>query len=187
MYGTFSGVRSVFRPEHFDVNGFTIVDYDESGTLTSASWGPIVYGNRTADMPTTGTASYEGGAFMLESPNDRAVSTRDPSYKYHRAAATLSADFGTSAVTGNVSLLATRSGRGGDYVPSSGGLNFNATINGNGLSATDLSGSGDLAGHSGGVNGAFYGPEAAEVAGVFDAINQTQNKHLIGYFGAQRQ
>ena len=58
----------------------------------------------------------------------------------------------------------------------------------NGLSATDLSGSGDLAGYSGGrVNGAFYGPEAAEVAGVFDAINSPQNKHLNGYFGGQKQ
>ena len=68
-----------------------------------------------------------------------------------------------------------------------GGLNFDATISGNGLSA-DLSGSGDLVGYSGGrVNGAFYGPSAAEVAGVLDATDGAQNKALIGYFGGQKQ
>ena len=186
-WGTFSGVRRVFRPEHFDVNGFVIANRDASGTLLSVRWGRIVYGNRTMDMPTTGTASYDGGASILESPNDRAVSTRGPSFMYYRADAALSADFGSSAVTGNFTLRESRPGDG-DYSPASGGLSFNAAINGNGLSATDLSGSGDLAGYSGGgVNGAFYGPEAAEVAGVFDAINSTQNKHLIGEFGAKKQ
>ena len=181
------GGPSAFRPEHFDVNGWVIIDRDASDTL-SVRWGRIVYGNRTTDMPTTGTANYDGTSFILESPNDRAVSTSDPSFMYHRADLTLSADFGSSAVTGDITLVESRPGDNENYVTASGGLNFNATINDNGLSATDLSGSGDLAGYSGGrVNGAFYGPEAAEVAGVFDAINSPQNKHLNGYFGGQKQ
>ena len=184
LYGAISGR---FRPEHFDVNGFVIANRDASNNLLSVRWGPIVYGNRTTEMPTTGTASYDGGAFIRESPNDRAASTRGPSFMYYRADAALSADFGSSAVTGNFTLREARPGDGG-YSPASGGLSFNATINGNGLSATDLSGSGDLAGYSGGgVNGAFYGPEAAEVAGVFDAINSTQSKLLVGEFGAKKQ
>ena len=187
LYGTFSGVRRVFRPEHFDVNGFVIANRDASDNLLSVRWGRIVYGNRTTDMPTTGTARYDGGAFILESPNDRAVSTNDPSFMYYRADATLSADFGSSAVTGNFTLREARPGDGG-YSPASGGLSFNAAINGSGLSATDLSGSGDLGGYSGGeVNGAFYGPAAAEVAGVFSGVNNTQNRHLIGEFGGQKQ
>ena len=187
LWGTFSGVRRIFRPEHFDVNGFVIANRDASDNLLSVRWGRIVYGNRTTDMPTTGTASYEGGAGILESPNDRAVSISDPSYMYYRADAALSADFGSSAVTGNFTLREARPGNGA-WSPASGGLSFNAAINGNGLSATDLSGSGDLAGYSGGhVNGAFYGPEAAEAAGVFDAVNSAQNKHLIGEFGTKRQ
>ena len=76
----------------------------------------------------------------------------------------------------------------GGYSPASGGLSFNAAINGSGLSATDLSGSGDLGGYGGGeVNGAFYGPAAAEVAGVFSAVNNTRNRQLIGEFGGQKQ
>ena len=187
FWGTISGVRRIFRPEHFDVNGFVIANRDASDTLQSVRWGRIVYGNRTMDMPTTGTASYEGGAFILESPNDRAVSTNDPDFMYYRADATLSADFGSSAVTGNFTLREARPGDGTWGAPASGGLSFNAMIDGNGFSATDLSGSGDLAGYSGGVNGAFYGPEAAETAGVFDAVNNTENKHLIGEFGGQKQ
>ena len=187
FWGTISGVRRIFRPEHFDVNGFVIANRDASDTLQSVRWGRIVYGNRTMDMPTTGTASYEGGAFILESPNDRTVSTNDPDFMYYRADATLSADFGSSAVTGNFTLREARPGDGTWGAPASGGLSFNAMIDGNGFSATDLSGSGDLAGYSGGVNGAFYGPEAAETAGVFDAVNNTENKHLIGEFGGQKQ
>ena len=177
-----------FRPEHFDINGWVIINRDPSGTVTSVRYGSLVYGNRTTDMPTTGTASYDGRGYIRESPNDRALSTLDPNFLYHRTGFTLSADFGSSAITGNLTLLESRPGGDGDYATSSGGLTFNATIDGNGLSGTDLSGSGDLAGYSGGrVNGAFYGPEAAEVAGVFDAIHSTQKKHLNGYFGGQKQ
>ena len=187
LWGTFAGVRRIFRPEHFDVNGFVIVNRDASDNLLSVRWGRIVYGNRTTEMPATGTASYEGGAGILESPNDRAVRSDDPSFMYYRADAALSADFGSSAVTGNFTLREARPGDGA-WSPASGGLSFNAAINGNGLSATDLSGSGDLAGYSGGqVNGAFYGPEAAEAAGVFDAVNSAQNRQLIGEFGTKRQ
>ena len=178
----------IFRPEHFDINGWVVIDRDPSGDVTSVDWGHVVYGNRTTDMPTTGTASYAGRSLILESPNDRAVSTSDPSFMYFRGDSTLSADFGSSSVAGNITFTESRSGSAGDYVAASAGLNFNATIHGNGLSATDLSGSGDLAGHSGGqLNGAFYGPEAAEVAGVFEAINSTRNRHLIGYFGGKKQ
>ena len=177
-----------FRPEHFDVNGLGIyLPRDASGNRTSSTIGYLIHGNRTTDMPTTGTASYDGGFRGREFPTDLAADTTDPSVMNYRGALNLSADFGSSAVTGNATLL--QSSPGDDpWVSASGGLSFTATISGNGLSATDLSGSGDLAGYSGGrVNGAFYGPEAAEVAGVFDATDGTQNKALTGYFGGQKQ
>ena len=185
-WGTISGVRRTFRPEHFDVNGFVIVNRDASDNLLSIRWGRIVYGNRTMDMPTTGTASYEGGAVILESPNDRAVSTRDPGFMYYRASSALSADFGSAAVTGNFTLREALPVMGAPLHPRRG-TEFQRHDQRQRLSATDLSGSGDLAGYSGGVNGAFYGPEAAEAAGVFDAVNNTDNKHLIGEFGGQKQ
>ena len=190
--GAFEGRRSFmdrFRPEHFDVFGLVSVRRDASDDPLLVRRAYILYGNRTADMPTTGTASYAGRLRGYEWPTDRAVPSSDPSHKFYRGDLDLSANFESSAVTGSVTLLESRpNSPGGAYAPVSGGLSFNATISGNGLSATDLSGSGDLAGYSGGrVDGAFYGPGAAEVAGVFDATDGAGNKALVGYFGGQKQ
>ena len=190
--GSFERTRSFlgrFRPEHFDVNTLVITHRDASDNLTSSTLGNLIHGNRTTDTPTTGTASYDGGVLIREWPTDQAVSNRSRSVTGYRGDLNLSADFGSSTVTGNTIMLQSRPGdRSTPWVNASGGLSFNATISGNGLSATNLSGSGDLAGYSGGrVNGAFYGPGAAEVAGVLDATHGTQNKALSGYFGGQQQ
>ena len=190
--GSFERTRSFlgrFRPEHFDVNTLVIIHRDASDNLTSSTLGNLIHGNRTTDTPTTGTASYDGGVLLREWPTDQAVSNNSRSVTGYRGDLNLSADFGSSTVTGNTTMLQSRPGdRSTSWVNASGGLSFNATISGNGLSATDLSGSGDLAGYSGGrVNGAFYGPGAAEVAGVLDATHGTQNKALSGYFGGQKQ
>ena len=196
--GAFERMRSMritanrgFRPEHFDVNGWLITHRDALGDATSATYKYLVYGNRTTtgNMPTTGTASYDAGFRAREWPTDQAVPASDASAKVYRGQLNLSADFGSSTVTGTATGIESRPGATGSrYDTVSGGLSFNATINGNGLSATDLSGSGDLAGYSGGrVNGAFYGPGAAEVAGVLDVTDGAQNKALTGYFGGQKQ
>ena len=188
--GAFASRRSFqgrFRPEHFDVFALSPIRRDASGDALLVRRAYILYGNRTTDVPTTGTASYAGRFQAYEWPTDQAVSSSDPSHVQYRGDLDLSADFGSAAVTGSATLAETRLGRGA-YAPASGGLSFNATINGNGLSATDLSGSGDLAGYTGGrVDGAFYGPGGVEVAGVFDATDGVQNKALIGYFGGQKQ
>ena len=187
--GAFTSRRSFagFRLEHVDVMSWVLDDRDASGDLTSGNFGRIVYGDRTTDMPTTGTASYDGGGFVMEWPTDPAAFSDDPIVNYYRTNLDLSADFGNSAVTGNLTLREARPGDGA-YAPASGGLSFNATISGNGLSATDLSGSGALAGYSGGrVDGGFYGPGATEVGGVFDATHGTQNKVITGYFAGQEQ
>ena len=181
-------VRS-FRPEHFDVFVWGIYHRDNANNTTLSSFGRMVYGTRTGDMPTSSTASYTGRVRVLEWPSDKAVFTSDPSFTDYRGDLSLTADFGGSTVVGNATILETRTGGADDWGSASGGLSFNATIDGNGLSATDLLGSGALAGYSGGrVNGAFYGPGAAEVAGVFDATHDgNDNKLLTGYFGGQKQ
>ncbi|MCY4572302.1 MAG: transferrin-binding protein-like solute binding protein [Gemmatimonadetes bacterium] len=190
---SFESTRSFlgrFRPEHFDVNGLAIVHRDALDDATSAVYSYLVYGNRTADMPTTGTANYSGGFRAREWPTDDALGSDNANVRFYQGDFNLSADFGGSAVTGNATNIQSRPGNSGaSWGNVSGGLSFNATISGNGLSATDLSGSRDLAGYSGGrVSGAFYGPAAKEAAGVFDATHDaTQNTVLHGYFGAQKQ
>ena len=187
----FEGRRSLlgrFRPEHFDVIALSTVHRDASDDPLLVRRAYILYGNRTTDMPTTGTASYAGGFRGYEWPTDQAVASTDPRHTLYRGDLNLSADFGNSAVTGSATFLESRPNDRQGYTPVSGGLSFNATISGNSLSATDLSGSGDLAGYSGGrVDGAFYGLGAAEVAGVLDATDGAGNKALIGYFGGQKQ
>ena len=184
---TRSRLFTSFRPEHFDVSSWGIYHHDSSDKITSSSYSHWIYGSRTMDMPTSGTASYAGSLSVAEWPSDKAVSTVDSSFTWYRGDLSLTADFGGSTVVGNSGNLDTRPGRG-DWVRASGGLSFNATINGNGLSANDLSGSGVLAGYGGGrVDGAFYGPGAAEVAGVFKATHDTDNKLVTGYFGGQKQ
>ena len=100
----------------------------------------------------------------------------------------LMANFTSSTVTGNVTNLESRPGNTGTYVSAIGGLNFNATINGNALTASDLAGTGALARYSNGsVKGAFYGPDAAEVGGVFNAADGANNRLLNGWFGGKKQ
>lgn len=179
---------SGFRPEHFEVFLWGIYHTDVANDPTSSSFGRMVYGNRTVDMPATGTARYAGRVGVQEWPSDAAIFSSNPRYRSYRGDVSLTADFGGSTVVGSATILGTRPGGADDWVSASGGLSFNAAVQGSGLSATDLSGSGALAGYSGGrVDGAFYGPGAAEVAGVFDATHGTDNKLLSGYFGGQKQ
>ena len=97
-----------FRPEHFDVFGLSTVSRDASGDALLVRRAYVVYGNRTADMPTTGTASYAGRFQGYEWPTDQAVPSSDPSVVRYRGDLDLSADFGSSAVTGSATLLQSR-------------------------------------------------------------------------------
>ena len=101
---------------------------------------------------------------------------------------TLTADFATSDVAGKFTdLLRSQPGRFGPYAPVPDGVTFNADISGNGMTADNLTGTGDLAGYqNGNVRGAFFGPSAEEAAGVFDAHDQTGNKILSGWFGTTK-
>ena len=99
----------------------------------------------------------------------------------------MTADFAASGVAGTLSVTRKQLGRGTAYVAGSGGATFNAQISGNQLTASDLTGTGDLAGfQNGGVRGAFFGPEAEELGGVFDAQDTTGNRVISGYFGATK-
>ena len=188
----FTQRRSLFRTrmEHVEVNGWVITNYDpdDPTEITTSSIGRFVYGNRTTDVPTTGTASYAGRMYAVEFPSDAAVSyTRNASVRHYRGAVDLTADFGSGSVNGSINGLTSRPGDETAFADTAGGLSFNATIVGNELSATDLSGTGAFAGYSGEVNGAFYGPGTAEVAGVFDGTNGTEEKLLNGYFTGAKQ
>ena len=182
------GLQSTSRFDHFDVKGW--------GTGEPSGMNPtvgdhvfLVHGNRTPQdaVPTSGTANYSGEMEAREFPSDQAVLTRDPAVVRYSGSADMTADFAASSVTGTLSLSRKQPGTRGQWTSASGGATFNAQISGNGLTASDLTGTGDLAGYQNGtVRGSFFGPAAEEMGGVFDAEDTSGNRVISGYFGARK-
>ena len=171
---------------HFDVKGWAFSETDSPGSYTSSTYDYIVHGDVTSSsaMPTSGTAAYDGRMEAIEFPSDDAVFTSG-STRY-RGDIALTADFANAEVNGVIDELESRVGSG-SYSSADGGATFNAEISGSNITATDLSGTGDLSGYqNGNVRGAFFGPSAEEAAGVFDALDQANNKILTGWFGTAK-
>ena len=183
-----NGFSSTSRFDHFDVKGWGTAEPDlDNADVSDTLY--LVHGNRTAQnaMPTSGTATYTGEMGAREYPSDQAVSTRNPAAIRYRGTARLTANFATSSVAGAFSNLEKQPGNSGAFVSANGDATFNAQINGNGLTASDLTGTGDLAGYqNGGVRGSFFGPAAEEMGGVFDAQDTSGNRVISGYFGAKK-
>jgi hypothetical protein len=175
---------------HFDVKGWAFAERDSQGDFPSSTYNYIVHGDRTPDsaMPTSGTATYDGRMEAVELPTDKAIFPINSTGTFYWGDVTLTADFATSDVAGNFTdLLRSQPGRFGPYVQVPGDVTFDAGISGNGMTADNLTGTGDLVGYqNGNVRGAFFGPSAEEAAGVFDAHDQTGNKILSGWFGTTK-
>lgn len=176
--------------DYLDVNGVILSDYtpgvsQETANLNDVSSGYVVRGTRTStdDMP-TGSASYSGRMHAREWPTN-VLSTYTDADEY-RGEFSMTADFAAGTVTGAVSNVVSRpSLRGTDTSSPSTGLTFQGTVSGNSITASNLSGTGAFAGYSGSAEGAFYGPGAAEVGGVFEGT--ATNKLLQGYFAGDKQ
>ena len=195
LWSATRGFRGNTEFDHFDVKQWGYAELVE-GTdpsmieLEDYVWSKVFFaahGDRTPDgaMPTTGSASYDGRMFAYSWPSDDAVLTGQS--ERYRGDMTLSADFANGSIAGSIGGLESRTNSSSPYVASAGGATFNATIAGNRLTANDLAGTGVLAGYrNGSVEGAFFGPTAEEVGGVLDAVHATNNRLLMGYFGADR-
>lgn len=174
--------------DHFDVKSWGTTDFD-SGNPTVGDVVYMVHGNRTPDtaMPSSGTATYSGTFTSQEYPSDQAVFSRDAAVMYFWGSATLTANFASSSVAGAFRDMRKRPGNTRTNTAASGGATFNAQISGNQMTASDLTGTGDLAGYrNGAVRGAFFGPAAEEAGGVFDATDGSANRVLSGYFGTKK-
>ena len=177
--------------DYMDVHGVFLADYaiganQSADDPTGVTSGFLVRGTRTTDMPTSGSASYSGGMEAKEWRTDTLQSYRDATE--YRGAFSMTADFSAGSVTGSVSNVESRPGNSGQYTSSADGtgLTFNATVSDNAISASALTGAGDLAVYTtGSVEGAFYGPEAAEAGGVFEGT--ATNKLLQGWFAGSKQ
>ena len=185
--------------DHFDVKGWSYTTWASgadpatasfSDDTDSSSYVHVLHGNRTpaADMPASGTATYTGSMQANDFPTDDGVSSLGPDATQYRGDATLTAAFGSSSVSGRLSNLESRPGDGGAYAGVHGELTFDAAIDGNRFTASAVTGTQDLAGYgSGSVRGAFFGPAAEEVGGVFDAADAGNNRAMVGWIGGDKQ
>lgn len=145
-------------------------------------------GYQTAAMPTSGSASYSGGATgFVQQPG--AINELNAARFY--GSASLTADFAGGTVTGGVTGINAYELDANTLLGTINNVSISATIAGSGFSGTTAaSGSAgtafDITGATGTVNGGFYGPNADEVAGVFNLTGGADSTTLLGSFGAQK-
>ena len=181
----FAGDRTEF--DYLNVYGFShsdIVSGADLSTVEPADYERgnfiyIVHGTPTADMPVSGTATYEGRVRAREWSSESATFSRGSTL--HDGEFDMSATFGASgtALTGTFSF------------PSLPGatISFDTSVTGNQLSVSGLSiDEGPFAGYQNiGVRGAFFGSAAEEVGGVFEGENPSANKLVHGWFAGEQQ
>lgn len=159
-----------------------------AGTYGGAKLGVVL----TSTMPTTGGATYTGGAVgYVVQP----VAVNPTNVAQFYGTSSLTANFGTGGITGSITGINAYS-----VGNNSSGQTLLGTINNIGLTAT-ISGSSyagtttvtggagtafNIAGATGTVTGGFYGPAANETAGVFDLSGGANNTTLVGSFGAKQ-
>ena len=149
---------------------------DDSTVLKTG--GTYYGGLKTANMPTTGTASYAGSAVAIETESaSRTVMSELV------GTMTATADFANGIVDGSLSLKDAYSNAAWGTV-STGQLNISGT-GFSGYKATAKREGSTLNDYTGGaVKGNFFGPDAAEMGGAYDLNNGTTN--LRGAFGAKK-
>ena len=157
---------------------------DASTDPDSYSYGHAVFGDRTAagQMPGSGTATYSGQtearAWQPSPGQGQAGSSNSTRY---RADLSLTADFGQGTVGGQATGLERLAPGESDYTSIPGTLTFGSgRIAGNTLTTTV-----EGLGYTGSMEGAFYGPGAAEVGGVMQATH-TDGRLLHGWLAGAK-
>lgn len=142
----------------------------------------------TTTMPTSGSATYSGMTDGLVLVTAAGVST-----PYGIAGAlALTANFATSAITGNITGTVAIDGNTGMNAGAFNNVALAGTINGNAFSGTATAGAlpaginpaAIAAGTAGTTSGHFYGPTANEVTGVWSMSGG--GVQAIGSFGAKQ-
>ena len=175
---------------------WSVLEVDRSHTPPSFLRSDLLYfvqGTLTGDMPVSGSATYRGFVRAWEFPESAADAlTSSPTTNNISGRFGMTAQFGASgtAVTGEFSNLEQWAGNSprSNATEIPGSVTFDATVSDNRLSIGGLSGTGPLSGYENiSVTAGFFGPGAAEVAGVFEGENPTQSTVLTGGFAGKQQ
>jgi hypothetical protein len=159
-----------------------------AGTIGGAQPGVSL----TSTMPSSGSATYTGGAvgYVIQPVADNSHNAGQ-----FWGTSTLNANFGTGGITGSITGINVYSvnngGSGQTLLGTMNNIGLAATISGAQYSGTtDVTGSAgtafDITGATGQIKGGFYGPGAAETAGVFYLTGGANNTSLMGSFGAKQ-
>lgn len=163
---SFMSSGKTFNINNSSINGVTIsrvgggdkqLQYTRYGYVKEGSNAPFLFaqGQLTADMPKTGSAIYQGNAAHVENGK---VSIKD---------ATFNVDYATGAISGQV--------RPQGKVTTD--VILSAKISGNSFSGSVGTGLNKVT-----TTGQFYGPQAAEMGGVY----QNERGNISGAFGAKK-
>ena len=183
--------RSTVDSANLDYTRYGYWSYGESvdGTFNLGAW-TTGFVTPAASLPAQGTATYAGKASGLYNAaiSPGTLADFDSSFK---GDVSLTANFGTSALSGSITNITATS----LYSALSGPVNdigFSASIDRtNNLFAGTTSVTGQATSAyafgptaAGLINGRFYGPNAAEVGAVFGLSEGT--RRLLGSFGAKQ-
>lgn len=156
-----------------------------SGTFAGGYFGVA----QTASMPTSGSATYTGGAtgFIVQPNSTNASGIAGAFY----GSSSLTANFASGNVTGSITGINAYQGNTNTLVGTVNDIGLTATISGSAYagtaSVTGAAGTAfDISGATGPLVGGFYGPAANETAGVFNLTGGTNHVSVTGAFGAAK-
>jgi hypothetical protein len=191
--GSFQGFAAVAGLQYSAFGVWSVSPCDNNSTCTPAYAGTFAGAQPgqalTVSMPTTGTATYTGGAagFVVQPVANNSHNTAE-----FYGTSSLTANFAAGNVTGSITGIAAYDVNGATTLLGTiNDIGLSATISGSTFAGTaNVTGSAgtafDIAGATGTLKGGFYGPAANEVAGVFNLAGGANNTTLMGSFGAKQ-
>ena len=175
-----------FPPEfdHFNVEGWAVVDFDQMDMVESIKSGFVAYGTPTevADLP-AGAARYagrvEGEIWSMD-----AAARSEEAMAHLLADFNLEANFDESTVGGMIDNFRVQESGADDYDTVGGEVAIqNGMIAQSGFTA-DLV---QAPYFTGDMTGQFFGPGAAEVGGIISGTDEVGREVLQGWFGGTKQ
>ncbi len=191
--GSFQGFAPVVGLQYSAFGVWNVSPCDNTSNCTPAYAGTFAGAQPgqalTVSMPTTGTATYSGGAtgFVLQP-----IANNSNNVGQFYGTSSLTANFSTGSISGSITGINAYGVNGGNTLLGTvNNIGLSATISGSTFAGTaNVTGSAgtafDIAGATGTLKGGFYGPSANEVAGVFNLTGGANNTTLMGSFGAKQ-
>jgi hypothetical protein len=193
--GTFTYNSATYTFTLSDVGATANLSYSTFGQwnvstgTTTNSIGFYSVGSPTpvANVPTTGSATYTGGATGVA-----VLNASNTGYPFN-GTATLNAVFSSETITGAVTNINAYSiAQPSNSVGTLNDIDFTAgTISGNGFAGTASTSStagtaATTSGATGTFRGNFYGPAAQEAGGTFSLTNSSPSISISGSFGTHK-